>query len=211
MLVDDHRIIIDGLKSLLSQVKNIEIVGEASNGKEAIDLLDKVEARVVMMDVEMPVMNGWDATKIITSRFPDTKVIALTSFGEKAIIKKMLSAGASGYLLKNVSKEILLEAINAVASGETYLGSEASLALVKPDIEEVIKPQKQSAAAQILSSREIEILKLVAGGLSNTEIGTKLFISDKTVKVHRENIMKKLSLHNVAGLVRYAIENGMLE
>lgn len=212
MLVDDHQIVIDGLKSLLSETKNLSIVAEAKNGKDAVDALTKTPVDVVLMDVEMPVMNGWDATKIITARYPHTKVIALSTFSEKAIVKKMLSAGASGYILKNINKEMLIEAIVAVHDGEQYFSGEISLALLKPSSEEIILPNKQTASSlHLLSSREIEILKWIASGLSNIEIGEKLFISHKTVKAHRENIMKKLNLHNVVEVVRYAIDNGLTE
>lgn len=212
MIVDDHQIIIDGLKSLLSEVKNLKVVAEANNGKDAIDVFSKTPVNIVLMDIEMPLMNGWDATKIIIDRYPDTKVIALTTFSEKAIVKKMLNAGASGYILKNVKKETLLEAIETVYHGKQYLSSEIALALLKSSAEEIIIPQKQvSQSVNLLSSREIEVLKLIADGLSNAEIGAKLFISPKTVKAHRENLMKKLDLHNVVELVRYAIDNRLIE
>ena len=211
MLVDDHQIVIDGLKSLLTEIKNIVIVAEANNGKDAIDVLSKTPVDVVLMDIEMPVMNGLDSTKIITSRYPPTKVIALTTFSENAIVKKMLNAGASGYILKNIKTETLLEAIITVHSGEKYFSSEISLVLLKPSTEEIILPKKQNSSVNLLSSREIEILKLIAEGLSNSETAEKLFISPKTVKAHRENIMKKLDLHNVVELVRCAIDNGLIE
>lgn len=211
LLVDDHQIVIDGLKSLLTEIKNIVIVGEANNGKDAIDVLSKTPVDVILMDIEMPVMNGLDSTKIITSRYPQTKVIALTTFSENAIVKKMLNAGASGYILKNIKTETLLEAIITVHSGEKYFSSEISLVLLKPSTEEIILPKKQNSSVNLLSSREIEILKLIAEGLSNSETAEKLFISPKTVKAHRENIMKKLDLHNVVELVRCAIDNGLIE
>lgn len=211
MLVDDHQIVIDGLKSLLTEIKNIVIVAEANNGKDAIDVLSKTTVDVVLMDIEMPVMNGLDSTKIITSRYPQTKVIALTTFSENAIVKKMLNAGASGYILKNIKTETLLEAIITVHSGEKYFSSEISLVLLKPSTEEIILPKKQNSSVNLLTSREIEILKLIAEGLSNSETAEKLFISPKTVKAHRENIMKKLDLHNVVELVRCAIDNGLIE
>ena len=212
MLVDDHQLIINGLKSLLVEEKIINIIAEASNGKEAIELLaQNPNIDVILMDIEMPVMNGWDATKIITSRYPSIKIIALSTFSEKAIIKKMLDSGASGYLLKNIRKENLIEAIVTVHQGNQYFCSEISLALFKQTAEEIILPSKQNDNTHLLSSREIEILKLIASGLSNPEIGKKLFISPKTVKAHRENMMKKLDIHNVVELVRYAIGNGLIE
>ncbi len=211
LIVDDHQIIIDGIKSLLAKMSNLAVVAEANNGKDAIEVLNKIKVDIVLLDIEMPGINGWDTAKIITSRFPHTKVIALTSYSEKAIIKKMLNAGASGYILKNIKKETLIEAITVVHRGERYFSTEISLALLKPSAEESI-PQKQiSSSGHSLSPREIEILKLIAAGLSNNEIGEKLFISHKTVNAHRENIMKKLNLHNIAGLVRFAIDNGLIE
>ena len=211
LLVDDHQIIIDGLKSLLSETKNILIVAEATTGKEAIEILSKTPTDLVLMDIEMPVMNGWDATKLITTQYPKIKVIALTTFSEKAIIKKMLDAGAFGYVLKNIKKATLIEAINTVYCGEQYFSSEIALALLKPSEQQIIQvPRQASPLVNTLSSREIEILKLIANGLSNTEIGTALFISPKTVKTHRENLMKKLNLHNVTEIVKYAIDNRLI-
>lgn len=209
LIVDDHQIVIDGIKSLLSGTKNLFIAAHANNGQEAIDILSKTPIDVALMDVEMPVMNGWEATKIITTRYPHTKVIALTTFSEKAIVKKMLAAGASGYILKNINRETLLEAIMTVHNGEQYLSSEISLALMKPSAEEIIIAPKQPASLSLLTAREIEVLKCIAAGLSNTEIAEKLFISPKTVKAHRENLMKKLDVHNVVDLVRYAMDNGL--
>ncbi len=211
LITDDHQLIVEALKSLLSDVNNMTIVAEANNGKEAIGIIGKTSVDIVLMDVEMPVMNGWDATEIITSRYPETKVIALTTFSEKAIVKKMIDAGASGYVLKNVKKEILIEAIETVYKGETFFSSEIPLVLLKPSSEIAGNPKKQASSVHLLSSRETEILKLITQGLSNNEIATKLFISPKTVNAHRENIMKKLDVHNVIGLVRYALDNGLIE
>lgn len=220
MIVDDHQIIIDGLKSAIAETNNLRVVAEANNGKEAIDILNKTNIDVVLMDIDMPIMNGCDATQIITSGFHNTRVIALTTFNEKAIIRKMLNAGASGYLLKNIKKETLIEAIHAVHQGRPYFSSEISLSLLKPSphlslsdpSHQKVKPQqKHPSSDNTLSGREIEILKLIAGGLSNIEIGKQLFISHNTVKAHRENIMRKLDVHNVTGLVRYAFDNGLME
>lgn len=211
MIVDDHPIVIDGLKSSLAEIKNMVVIADANNGSDAIDLLSKTPADIVLMDIEMPVMNGWDSTKIITSRFPKTRVIALTTFSEKAIVKKMLNAGASGYILKNVKKQTLIDAIIAVHNGEKYFCSEISFVMLKPSTEEIIFQKKQNSSVNLLSSREVETIRLIASGLTNAETGEKLFISPKTVKTHRENIMKKLGLHNVVELVRFAIDNGLVE
>ena len=211
MVVDDHQLVRDGIKSLLSDIKNIIVVGEAGNGKEATEKLGSISVDIVLMDVEMPLMNGWDATETIVSQYPDTKVIALTTFSEKAIVHKMINAGASGYILKNSSKEMLVEAINNVFEGRQHFSSEISLALLKLSAEETIKPKKTQSSLHLLTAREVEILRLIAQGMSNNEIADKLFISNKTVKAHRENIMQKLNLHNVVGLVRFAIDNELID
>lgn len=210
MIVDDHQLIVDGLKSLLSGEKNIRIVAEASNGKEALRQLETEEVDVILMDIEMPVMNGCDATRAIISEYPYIKIIALTSFDERSIISKMLNAGASGYLLKNIKKEILLEAIETVVKGEPYYSSEISIIMEKPTAEEALAP-KNPQALSVLTDREIEVLKLIVLGISNKEAAEKLFVSPKTIDVHRTNIMRKLDIHNLAGLVKLALENHLLD
>lgn len=211
MLVDDHQIIVDGIRSLLSDVINIAIVAQANSGREALAILEKTSVDIVLMDIEMPLLNGADATLLITTRYPDIKVIALSSYDEKSIIKKMLNAGAKGYILKNINKEILMEAIDTVAKGKTYFSSEITITLATSSAADIITQEKQTSSINLLSSREIEILKHVVDGLSNTEIAGKLFISAKTVDTHRSNIMQKLHIHNVVGLVKYAIKSGLLE
>ncbi|OFY86054.1 MAG: hypothetical protein A3F72_19420 [Bacteroidetes bacterium RIFCSPLOWO2_12_FULL_35_15] len=211
MLVDDHQIIVDGISSLLSDVTNIAVVAQANNGKDAMAILEKTSVDIVLMDIEMPLLNGCDATTLITIRYPDIKVIALTSYDDKSIVKKMLNAGAKGYILKNISKEILLEAIDTVAKGKTYFSSEIPIMLATPSAEDIIAHEKHTSSISLLSYREIEVLKHVANGLSNNEIAKKLYISPKTVDTHRSNIMQKLHIHNVVGLVKYAIKSGLLE
>ena len=210
MIVDDHQIIVDGIKSLLKEVENITVVAEANNGRDAIAMLEKTPVTIILMDIEMPILNGCDATAMITSRYPDIKIIALTTHDEKSIVRKMLNAGASGYVLKNINKEILVEAITTVAKGNIYFSSEISLALASPSAEEIIAPAKHPSSAAFLSSREIEILKHLANGLSNNEIAEKLFISPNTVDTHRTHIMSKLKIHNVVSLVKYAIKSGLI-
>ena len=210
MLVDDHQLIIDGIRSLLVECDDIEIIQEANNGIQAIEKLKINMVDVLLIDIEMPIMNGLEATKLITSQFPAVKIIALTSFNEKAIIKKMFEAGAMGYLLKNTTKTTLIEGIRTVYKNVMYMSNEVELSVLKTSGEELLV-KKNSSSLNVLSSREIEILKLIASGYSNIEIGAKIFISDKTVKTHRENIMKKLDLHNVVSSVRFAIDCGLIE
>ncbi len=206
IIVDDHQILIDSLKTLLETVSEIEVIGEANNGKEAIDLLNKIKADVVLMDIDMPILNGLETTKIISKLFTNTKVLALTSLSEKAVVNEMIALGASGYILKNITKEILVNVIIAVSKGEKYFSSEISLSLMTSSEMKILKKNNNTNIAKLLTKREIEVLKLIAAGLSNKEISKKIFISEKTVKAHRENIMSKLDIHNVVGLVRFAIE-----
>ena len=163
------------------------------------------------MDIEMPILNGYDATAFITSKYPHIKVIALTTHSEKTIVKKMLNAGASGYILKNINKEILLEAIHTVVKGKTYFSSEIPIVLATLSSEDTNYKEKQKYSTALLSVREIEILIHIANGLSNTEVAEKLFLSPKTVETHRTNIMQKLNIHNVVGLVKYAIKSGLID
>lgn len=211
MIVDDHQIIIDGIKSVLGDVNNIFVIAEANNGRDAITILEKKTVDIILMDIAMPILNGCDATAIITARYPLIKVIALTTYDEKSIVKKMLDSGASGYVLKNINKEILIEAIDAVAKGKIYYSSEIPILLATPSSENPITEKKQATYTSLLSSREIEILQHIANGLSSNEIADKLFLSSKTIETHRTNIMRKLNIRNVVGLVKFAIKSGLVE
>ncbi|MDZ4824611.1 MAG: response regulator transcription factor [Flavobacteriales bacterium] len=204
LLVDDHQIVIDGLKALLAGDARFTIKGTAQNGKEALEILRLLKVDVVLLDIDMPEMNGIDTTKAIRKEFNGIKIIILTMHDEKAMIKMLLNMGADGYLLKNSDKAELIRAIDDVMAGKQHLSPEATSVLLSPD-----KGNRSGKLAD-LTEREVEILKLVAEGLSNKEIGDKLFISHRTVDTHRTNLMTKLEVHNVAGLVRFAIQNGML-
>lgn len=203
LLVDDHAIVTDGLKSLISGVDGYDVVASCTNGKEALEMLSHVKVDIVLMDIDMPEMNGIEATKAIKKQFDNVKIIILTMHDEKAMIKALMEDGADGYLLKNSSKEGLLQALEAVAQGKKHLSEEANTILLKKDGE-------GSKKLSDLTEREVEILRLVAEGLSNKEIGDRLFISHRTVDTHRTNLMQKLDVHNVAGLVRVAIQEGLV-
>lgn len=205
LLVDDHQIIIDGIKSLLQSAENIQVVATANDGSEALDTLKLLTVDVVLMDIDMPRLNGIEATRQINDKYNDVKIIMLTMHNESAMIKNLIEIGAHGYLLKNSSKEELLNAIYKVAEGENYFSSEVTLSLLN-------KEKSKTAEIQIdFTQREIEIIKLLADGLTNKEIGSKLFISHRTVDTHRTNIMKKVSVNNVAGLISFAIKNGLVD
>ena len=214
LIVDDHQIMIDGIKSMLSKEPEIMVIAHANNGKQAIDLLENIEVDVILMDVEMPVMNGIDATTHIAKKYPNINIIALTTYDEKSIINIMLDAGAKGYILKNINRSILVEAIQSVANGMPYYGTDVAIALAKDSLNEktrISNPETTFIDTSNLSKREIEILKLIVNGSSNKEIGETLFISPKTVETHRNNIMKKLDVHNTASLVKKAIKSGLVD
>ncbi|MDP2384871.1 MAG: response regulator transcription factor [Bacteroidota bacterium] len=210
MVVDDHQIFIDGISLLLSNEKNISVYAHANNGKEALSILEKGSVDIVLIDIEMPVLNGYDTTAIITTKYPNTKVICLTTHDEKSIVQKMLNAGATGYLLKNIDKETLIKAINSVINGLSFFSSEIPIALESSESTLNFKTEKQPNNINTLSAREVEILTLIANGLSNNEIADKLSLSPKTIESHRTNIMQKLNVHNVVGLVKFAIKSGLV-
>ncbi|MCF6170649.1 MAG: response regulator transcription factor [Bacteroidales bacterium] len=204
LLVDDHQIIIDGLRALVNSVEGMHVIGDANNGKEAIEMLKVLDADVVLMDIDMPVMNGLDATKAIKDQPGKTRVIILSMHCDSGMVKELIGIGADGYLMKNTSKDELIEAITKVASGQQYFAADVTLSLLKENT-----PSTQSKLAAELTKREREILGLIADGFSNKEIGEKLFISHRTVDTHRSNLMKKLEVNNIAGLVGFAIKNGI--
>ena len=202
LLVDDHQIIIDGLKSLLKNSDEIIVVAEANNGREALRILDILEIDVVLMDIDMPVLNGIDTLKEIGKQSFGVKVIILSMHNEAGMIKSLMSIGANGYLLKSCAQEELIGAIRKVASGQSYFSTEVTLSL--------LNTAQSNQPIELLTERETEIIKLIAEGYSNKEIGSKLFISHRTVDTHRTNLMKKLDVGNIAGLISYAIRNGIV-
>jgi two-component system response regulator NreC len=207
LLVDDHQIILDGIKSLLENTPDIQVVATANDGNEALNTLKLLTVDVILMDIDMPGLNGVDATRQINTMFNDVKVIMLTMHSEGAMIKSLIEIGAHGYILKNSTKEELLEAIYKVARGEKYFSPEVTMSLLNPE-----KEKSKTVGIQIdFTQREIEIVQLLADGLTNKEIGDKLFISHRTVDTHRTNIMKKVGVNNIAGLISFAIKNGLVE
>lgn len=201
ILADDHKLILDGLRSLLEQ-PNLKVVAEAENGSQLIDLCRLLSPDLVLTDVDMPVMNGFDAVKILRSEFPELKILVLTMHKDRGLYLRMKEAGANGYIHKNIDKEELLFAIHKVMSGKEYSSAEIH--------EAQIAALTGNEPHEPLTKRETEILTQIAQGLTNAEIGMKLFISDRTVDTHRTNLMRKLGVNNVAGLVRYAYTQKLL-
>jgi len=208
LLADDHKLIRDGLRALIAGEKDMSVVAEAGNGREAVDLANDHIPDIVVMDINMPDLNGIDATKLILKDNPGIKVIALSVHSTNRFVKEMLKAGVSGYLVKHCAYEELATAIRIVIRDKPYLSSQI-IGTVMADYATDFQSDKSSVFS-LLSSREREILQLVAEGLTSEDIGSRLFISGKTVSSHRRQVMKKLKLNNVAELTRYAISEGLV-
>ena len=203
LLVDDHHIVLDGIKALLDEVEGFDCIATADNGQKALDMLNVFDVDVVLMDIDMPVMNGIEATKRIKKEYPKVKVISLTQHSERGMVQKLLDCGSDGYLLKNIAQDELTTAIRRVYNGENVFSSEVTIRLEGKAVE------KNASGIDVeLTEREIEILSLISEGLSSKQVGEKLFISPRTVDTHRTNLMNKLDIHNIAGLIRFALKNG---
>ena len=209
LLVDDHELIREGIKNSLKDQESIDIIGGVQNGEEAISFLNGSSVDIIIMDLSMPHVDGFSATRTIVEKYPKVNVIILTIHNEISMIQEALKAGASGYLLKNTNINELKEAITQVANEGTYFSSEIS----KKIMNQLIKGKKDKETQyQIkLTKREVEILKLISEEFSNHEIAEKLFISHRTVDTHRRNLIQKLHAKNTAGLVRFAFKNKIIE
>lgn len=209
IIADDHQMFIDGIKSLLKLDKKMTIVGEANNGQEVLEILLKTKTDIILMDVNMLVMDGIEATKQVRQKYPDVKILMLTMFNTRDYIEKVLRAGAHGYILKNTGKEELHEAIETVMRGESYFSKE-----VTERIMEGLQKKKVAENNPMmveLTEREKDVLKLIAEELTTQEIADKLFISHHTVETHRKNLISKLNVRNTAGLVKYAVHQGLVD
>jgi two-component system response regulator NreC len=207
LLCDDHRIITDGLRGLLEGEPGTTCVGAAANGAEALAMVEHLAVDVVLMDIDMPVLDGLAATERIKAEHPQVRVIMLSMHDEAALVQRVMELGADGYLVKNCGREELLLAIRDVHAGRKHFGS----ALMESLLAQRQEKAAQSGLLKDLSEREVEVLTALAEGLTNKEIGERLFISPRTVDTHRTNLMKKLNTHHVAGLVRIAIKAGLVK
>ncbi len=207
ILADDHKIVREGLKNLLSSEWDIEIIGEAENGREALSLVNEKKPDIIIMDIGMPELNGIEAAKRITAESPKTKIIALSMHSDKLFVTGMLRAGASGYLLKDCAVDELVDAIRTVMDKKVYLSADISGILVNELMNKL--PENEDLNNSELSDREKEVLQLMAEGISTKDIAAKLFISVKTVESHRKNIMTKLDMFSVPELTKYAIRTGL--
>ena len=209
IIADDHQMFIDGLKSLLVSQENISVVGEAHNGIEVLKLLESKRADIVLMDISMPVMDGIETTMLLLSQFPKTLVLMLTMHNTSNFIERLIRAGASGYILKNTGKQELMSAIETVYNGKTFFSKEVTTRLI-----ESMQEKKHSVYDHlevVLTAKEKQVIKLVSQGHTSIEIATKLSLSPYTVESHRKNVMNKLNIRNAAGLVKYAMQNGLAD
>ena len=211
LLADDHQIVREGYRSLLRHERDLEVVGEAETGREAVQLTRKLRPAVVVMDIAMPSLNGMEATRQIRKHFPETQVLILSAHSDDAYVQQVIEFGAAGFLLKQTSSEMLAKAIRAVQRGKTFFSpslSRRSGASEPPALESKGGLRKNSNR---LSPREVEVLQLIAEGKPNKQVAAELGVSFKTADKHRQNLMGKLNIHDVAGLTRYAIGAGIIE
>ncbi len=201
-IIDDHPMVVEGIKALLAQSEAVEICGAAHDAHSALELLKTIPAEVALVDVNLPDINGIDLCLALRKEFPKLKILGLSTFKERSYITRMIEAGASGYLLKNASKEELEDAINTARKGRMYMSMEVAAVLAKP--------AKEQSSIPLLTAREKEVLHLIAEGFTNQEIAEKLFISILTVDSHRKNLLAKFGVKNTAAMVRVALEHKLI-
>jgi DNA-binding NarL/FixJ family response regulator len=199
-IVDDHFMVIEGIRSLLQNEKNVECVGHATNAASCLSFLHQRQPEIIFMDINLPDKSGIDLCKEVKEKYPSVFIIALSTFNQQSFIQKMMENGASGYVLKNATQDELVEAITVVASGKEYLSFEAARTL-----------KKSEDSSIVLTRREKEVLELIATGMTNTEIATKLYVSSATVDTHRKNILAKFDVKNTAALIRMAIQLQLID
>ncbi len=205
LVADDHKILLEGIVSLLRSEKSFEVAATATDGNGVMELVNKNDYDVCLLDISMPVLDGIETAKRIKARKPEIKIIILTTYNDKEIISELINIGVSGYLLKNSDKSELVEAINKVMIGRYYFSAE---------VEQIIMQgvsEKKNKEVIVLTEREIEIVKLLGKEYTNEKIATELHISYRTVETHRKNIMQKTKSHNLAGLLKHAYNKGLIK
>ncbi len=211
LLAEDHAVVRQGLSALLNADGHFRMVGEARNGREAVDLARTLQPDVILMDIAMPILNGLEATRQILAANPAAKVVILSAHSDDAYIERMQAAGVAGFLEKQTSAELLTKAIREVAQGKSYFSPSITKRLAR----DPSRPRDRTGLVKVnglrLTSRESEVLQLVAEGSANKQIAAALGISIKTVEKHRQHLMDKLNIHDTAGLTRYAIASGVIE
>ncbi|WP_433765687.1 response regulator transcription factor [Flavobacterium ginsenosidimutans] len=207
LIADDHIMFLQGIISLLEQESNIIIVDKAINGIEALKIIKRGTVNFIILDISMPEMDGIELSKILRKQYPNIKILIVSTHSNVMIVSRLIRIGVNGYLLKNAEKEELLKAINSIANGENYFAED----LEEKHLMNSLKIEKHASNLADLSSREKEILILIAHEYNTAEIAEKTFISLNTVNTHRRNLLSKLNAKNTAGLVKYAVENGLVD
>lgn len=210
LIADDHPLIAEGIKNTFENLKDYQVVTIAKNGKEALEFISKHLVDIALLDIDMPIMDGIECAKKIISDFDEVKVAMLSMHQESSIIKNLIEIGVKGYMLKTIPSEELLQAIKNIYNGKEYFSSDVTKALLTEDSSGFHKYKKTSPLVEDLTTREKEIIKYISQGFTNIQIGEKLFISPRTVDTHRTNIMRKIDVHNVASLIRFAFQNGLI-
>ena len=211
LIADDHTMFVDGIESILRNEENISVVGKCYDGNSVFDLLKEYEVDVLLLDVNLPVMNGIDVCKKIVKEFPKTKVLALSMYNEESFITEILKNGALGYILKHTGREELLKAIQLVYEGQSYFRAAVTQTIMKSMVQPHAATTEKKKVFPKISRREKEVLQLIIEEYTTQEIANELFISLKTVESHRSNLLAKLNARNTAGLVRTALEHKLLD
>jgi DNA-binding NarL/FixJ family response regulator len=211
LLTEDHTVVREGLRALLEASGEVDVVGEADNGHDAIKLTRRLRPAILLIDIAMSGLNGMEATRQIRKEVPETRIIVLSAHGDDAYVTRMIHLGVAGYLLKQTSANHLLEAIREVAKGNSYFSPALARRrrTLSGSAKDSLRPQESAKAG--LTSREVEVLQLIAEGYANKQVASALNISIKTVEKHRQSLMERLNIHNTAGLTRYAISAGVVE
>lgn len=211
LIADDHTMFVDGMESILKDEADFFVIGRSYDGPSVIQFINGHDVDVVLLDVNLPGMNGIEVCKEITQHYPNIKVLAISMFNEESFVSEILNNGAKGYILKNTGREELLKAIRTVAKGESYFSSEVTETIMKGLMNQRKASSKSNAFFPKLSRREKEVLKLIAQEFTTQEIADNLYISLKTVESHRSSLLSKLNARNSVGLVRIALENSLLD
>ena len=211
LLAEDHQIVREGFRALLKHERDIEVVGEAETGRQAVQLTRKLRPAVVVMDIAMPLLNGLEATRQIRKGSPETKVLILSAHSDDAYVEQATGLGAAGFLLKQTSAHNLATAIREVQKGNTFFSPAMSKRLTGRDPKSPERQGQPGKRINRLSSREVEVLQLIAEGQPNKQVAAELGVSFKTVDKHRQHLMSKLDIHDIAGLTRYAISAGVIQ
>ena len=211
LLADDHTIVREGFRTMLEMEKDLEVIGEAQDGRQAVAMVRKLRPAVVLMDIAMPLLNGLEAARQVLKEYPATRVIMLSAHSDDAYVANATESGAVGFLLKQTSAHDVCRAIREVHNGKTFFSPSISKRLDRLDAKSSGRSGLHKGKAVLLTSREMEVLQLIAEGKANKETASELGISLKTVEKHREHLMEKLDIHDTAGLTRYAISAGIIE